>query len=86
MAVRSGVLPPVDGSSRLGLARRLGIDSVPSATLCEGALLRSLASGVAVYDTLFVELAVHSDCPLLTFDKAVLKAFPDIAMRPGQLR
>ncbi len=86
MAVRSGVLPPDEGPSRLSLARRLGIDSVPTATLCQGALLRSLASGVAVYDTLFVELAVRNACPLLTFDKAVLKAFPDVATRPGDTR
>jgi predicted nucleic acid-binding protein len=86
MAVRAGVLPPDEGPSRLSLARRLGIDSVPTATLCQGALLRSLASGVAVYDTLFVELAVRNACPLLTFDKAVLKAFPDVATRPGDTR
>jgi predicted nucleic acid-binding protein len=38
-----------------------------------------------VYDTLFVELAARSACPLLTFDKGVLKAFPDIARRPRDL-
>lgn len=85
MAVRSGVLPPEEGLVRLGLARRLGIESVMTATLCQGALLRSVASGVAVYDTLFVELAWRTGCPLLTFDKAVIKAFPDIAIRPRDL-
>ena len=82
MAVRSGVLPSEEGPVRLSLARRLGIESVAVGTLCQGALLRSMASGVPVYDTLFVELAVRAKCPLATFDKAVLKAFPDIAMRP----
>jgi hypothetical protein len=38
---------------------------------------------VAVYDTLFVELAVREEMPLATFDAAVLKAFPDIAVRPS---
>ncbi len=85
MAVRSGVLPPMDGPVRLGLARRLGVESIATATLCQGALLRSIASGVPVYDTLFVELAARSACPLVTFDKAVLKAFPDIAIRPREL-
>lgn len=85
MAVRSGVLPPEEGPVRLSLARRLGIESVTTATLCQGALLRSVASGVAVYDTLFVELAARMGCPLLTFDKAVIKAFPDIAIRPRDL-
>ena len=85
MAVRSGVLPAEDGPLRLSLARRLGIETVATATLSQGALLKSLASGVAVYDTLFVELAQRIRCPLVTFDKAVLKAFPDIAIRPSEL-
>ncbi len=85
MAVRSGVLPPDEGPVRLGLARRLGIETVATATLCQGALLRSVASGLSVYDTLFVELAARTGCPLVTFDKGVLKAFPDIALRPRDL-
>ena len=82
MAVRAGVLPAAEGPVRLGLARRLGIESIATATLCQGALLRAIASGVSAHDTLFVELAARSACPLLTFDKAVLKAFPEIARRP----
>lgn len=85
MAVRSGVLPPSEGHVRLSLARRLGVESVALATLCQGALLRSVGSGVAVYDTLFVELAARRRCPLLTFDKALIKAFPEIARRPREL-
>lgn len=81
-AVRTGLLSAEEGSVRFGLARRLGIESVPTATLCQGALLRSVASGVTVYDTLFVELAVRARCRLLTFDKALLRAFPEIALRP----
>lgn len=82
MATRSGVLSPDQAPTRLGLARRLGIESVATATLCQGALLRAVASGVSVYDTLFVELAVRLACPLLTFDKAVLREFPEVAVRP----
>lgn len=85
MAIRSGILLPADGPVRLSLAKRLGIESLNTATLCQGALLRSVASGIAVYDTLFVELAARTGCPLLTFDKAVIKAFPDIAIRPRDL-
>ena len=85
MAVRNGVLPPEEGPVRLSLARRLGIEGVATATLCQGALLRSVTSGLAVYDTLFVELAARTGCTLLTFDRAVLKAFPDIAIRPRDL-
>ena len=85
MAIRAGVLSPAEGPVRLSLARRLGIESVNTATLCQGALLRSVTSGIAAYDTLFVELAARTRCPLLTFDKAVIKAFPDIAIRPRDL-
>ncbi len=85
MAVRSGILPAEEGPVRLSLARRLGVESVATATLCQGALLRSVTSGVAVYDTLFVELAARTGCPLLTFDKTVIRAFPDIAIRPRDL-
>lgn len=86
MAVKAGVLSAADGPARLGLARRLGIESVATSTLSQGALLRAIESGVSVYDTLFVELAARSACPLVTFDKAVLKAFPDFACRPRDLR
>jgi predicted nucleic acid-binding protein len=85
IAVRAGVLSAEEGPARLGLARRLGIESVATATLCQGALLRAVTSGVPVYDTLFVELAARADCALVTFDKAVLRAFPDIARRPRDL-
>jgi predicted nucleic acid-binding protein len=85
MATRAGVLTARDAPARLGLARRLGIETVATATLCQGALLRAIDSRVPVYDTLFVELAARSACPLVTFDKAVLKAFPDFACRPRDL-
>jgi predicted nucleic acid-binding protein len=86
MAMRSGVLPVEEGPVRLGLARRLGIESVATATLCQGALLRAVTAGVPAYDTLFVELAARTDCPLVTFDRVVLRAFPDIARRPRELQ
>jgi predicted nucleic acid-binding protein len=85
MAIRAGVLPADKGPTHLSLAARLGIESVPTRTLLQGALLRSVTSGIAVYDTLFVELARREACPLATFDRAVLKAFPGIAARPSAL-
>lgn len=85
MAVKAGVLSAAEGPARLGLARRLGIESIATSTLSQGALLRAIESSVSVYDTLFVELAARSGCPMVTFDKAVLKAFPDIACRPRDL-
>lgn len=85
MAVKAGVLSAVDAPARLGLSRRLGIESVATTTLSQGALLRAIESGIAVNDTLFVELAARSSCPMITFDKAVLKAFPEVAYRPRDL-
>ena len=85
MAARTGVLPAEEAANRLALARQLGIEPVAVGGLMQGALLRSLATGIAVYDTLFVELATRAACPLATFDKALLKAFPDVARRPGTL-
>lgn len=85
MAVRAGIVSAEEGSKRLDLAARLGIHSVPSRTLWQGALFRSVESGVAVYDTLFVELAGRDRLPLATFDTRMLTAFPDIAKRPGDL-
>jgi predicted nucleic acid-binding protein len=85
MAVRAKVLPPEEAPKRLTLAAGLGIDSVSSRSLWHGALARSLSSGVAVYDTLFVELAAREHLHLATFDARVLKSFPDIAHRPALL-
>jgi predicted nucleic acid-binding protein len=85
MSTRSGVLTVPEARRRLVLSLRLGIASVASRSLWQGALLRSAKAGVAVYDTLFVELAVRCRLPLATFDKQLLKVFPDVAARPQQL-
>ncbi|MEZ5354253.1 MAG: type II toxin-antitoxin system VapC family toxin [Bryobacteraceae bacterium] len=85
MAVRTGAFSHDEGQVRLRLARRLGIESASISPLGPGALIRSVQSGVAVYDTLFVELAVRERCPLITFDGGVLRAFPDIAVSPRTL-
>lgn len=85
MAIRSGVLTADEGHRRLDLAARLRIRSVPIRTLWQAALARAAASDVAVYDTLFVELAVRRRLPLVTFDAKILKRFPDVARRPAAL-
>jgi predicted nucleic acid-binding protein len=85
LAARSGVLSQSEALMRFKLSRRLGITSVPPADLCQGALLRSIHSGLAVYDSLFVEVAIRTDRRLVTFDGALLRAFPDIAVRPDGL-
>jgi predicted nucleic acid-binding protein len=85
MAIRSGIVPADEGPKRLDLAGRLGIQSVPSRKLWHGAVSRAVRSGVAVYDTLFVELASRERLSLATFNGKVLAAFPEIAKRPGAL-
>ena len=85
MAIRADVIPANEGRNRLVFAAKLGIQSVPSKTLWQGALERAVHSGVAVYDTLFVELASRENLPLATFDAKVLAAFPEVAVRPRTL-
>lgn len=85
MATRRSILDLPEALHRLELARALGIHSVSVSSLWAGALARAHASGVAVYDTLFVELADRERIPLVTFDGPVIKAFPRIAMRPRSL-
>jgi len=85
MAARTSVLPAREASSRLALAARLGVQPVPVRTLWHGALVRSLQSGAAVYDTLFVELADREQLTLATFDQKLIRAFPAFAKRPKEI-
>lgn len=85
MATRHNVLSIQEARGRLILAESLGIHSVSNRALWQGALVRSHDSGIAVYDTLFVELAARERLRLATFDAALLKAFPSIAARPAEL-
>lgn len=85
MATRTGVLPATDAPARLAFASRLGVFSVSIRSLWQGALMRSVKSGVAVYDTLFIELAVREQAPLVTFDRKLMRAFPGLAMQPREI-
>jgi predicted nucleic acid-binding protein len=82
MAVRTGALLRDEGHRKLDMAARLGVRSIGIRPLWQPALARALASGVAAYDTLFIELATQGDLKLATFDSVVLKKFPEIARRP----
>jgi predicted nucleic acid-binding protein len=85
MAARAGVIATQEAPARLALASRLGVTSIPVRTLWHGALVRSMQSNVAVYDTLFVELADREGVALATFDRKLSRAFPEIARRPRDL-
>jgi predicted nucleic acid-binding protein len=86
MSVRHKVVSIQDAATRLALAGSLGIHSVSNRSLWLGALVRAHESKVAVYDTLFVELALRENLPLVTFDASLIKAFPNVAVRPSALR
>jgi predicted nucleic acid-binding protein len=86
MSIRAGVLSEIADSAKLFAARRLGIHTIETRALWHGALRRSVRSGLAVYDSLFVELAERERAPLVTFDQALLKKWPMIACRPRELR
>ena len=86
MATRNRILTIEEATTRLALADSLGIHAVPNRTLWQGALVRAHQSGIAVYDTLFVELATREQIPLATFDAVLLRAFPSIAARPAALK
>jgi predicted nucleic acid-binding protein len=85
ISIRAGVLSEASGPKKLRLAARLGINTVVTRTLWHGALLRSVRSGVALYDSLFVELAERERAPLATFDERLLRRWPAIAHRPADL-
>jgi predicted nucleic acid-binding protein len=75
-------LPEHEAHAALALAEKFVTHATPSADLWHTALELSTVSGVAVYDTLFVALALIRDEPLLTFDRRVLDTFPEVARRP----
>jgi predicted nucleic acid-binding protein len=85
MATRHNVLSIEEAANRLTLADGLAIHAVPNRSLWQAALVRAHQSRIAVYDTLFVELAIREQLPLATFDAALLKAFPGVAARPATL-
>lgn len=85
VAVRRGEFSPESALQRLAWAADLPIRTEPLAGLQGGALRRAMNHGVAVYDTLFVELAAQRGCPLVTYDTQLLRAFPRIACRPAAL-
>lgn len=85
VATRKQTIDLPEAARRLDFAGALSVRSVPVTTLWRGALARAYESGVTAYDTLFVELAEMERVPLVTFDNQVLKAFPNLARRPGDI-
>jgi len=83
-AQQSGVLTAEAAQDGITRAAGLGIRSVELRGLWHGALARAGLSGISVYDTLFVELAVRERTRLVTWDRRLLEGFPDCTCRPSQ--
>jgi predicted nucleic acid-binding protein len=80
--VRSGWLTADQATEALGSAEELmegGDFGVPAAEV----LGTAIASGCTAYDCEFVVLAQDLDVKLITLDRAVLKAFPQVAQALG---
>lgn len=58
--------------------------SVPVYSLWREALVVAEEYGCSTYDTLFIVLAARERCNLLTYDRKLLAAFPQIANTPGE--
>lgn len=85
MSARTGVVAEPEAVLKLRRAAALGIHSVATRSLWQGALVRALALNISVYDALFVELADRKGLPLATFDAKLIDACPAIAVRPREL-
>jgi predicted nucleic acid-binding protein len=60
------------------------IDEVtPTDTLWLTALDLAIRENHAAYDTIFVSLAIEKNCKVITYDKKLLKKFPNETMTPA---
>jgi len=79
--VRSGDLTLAQGSA--AMERAAALVAGREAPVESGEVLRlAHRSGCSTYDCEYVALAASFDVPLVTSDKAVLRAFPRVAVSP----
>lgn len=79
--VRSGTMTVAQGSAAMERAEKL-VDGREAPVDSRDVLQLSLDSGCSSYDCEYVALARFLDIPLVTSDKAVLGAFPAVAISP----
>lgn len=84
MAVRHQRVPEETAGRLFRTAERLITRTVAASGLWRSALRLSCERAHPVYDTLYVALAQREKVPLWTYDKGILKCFPDVAERPGE--
>ncbi len=83
--VKAGLLPARHAGPTMAVARRVVL---PERTLESGddeVLALAAKSGCSTYDCEYIAVAQELRLPLVTLNKQVLKAFPDIAVRPKDL-
>ena len=64
-------------------AEALVTEVVSASQLTEQALQLAVTWNVAVYDTLFVTLAIQRDSKLISCDNELLRKFPDVVISPS---
>jgi len=81
--VRTRNLPLEAGAAVLRDAEALVTQVVPSSALWEQALELAAVREHPTYDALFVALAAARDCKVVTYDRAMLAAFPEYTIEPA---
>ncbi len=85
LAVRAGVIDPIQAEKRLFLAERLVNKTIPARQVGKAALHLAITHDHPAYDTIFVALAILENVPLVTFDQGLLRKFPERAKRPSEV-
>lgn len=79
--VRNGRQPPERGTALFSLAAEV-LEAVTFEPDARRVMELVAASGCSSYDCEYIAVAEELGCRLVTWDRAVLQAFPDIAVRP----
>jgi len=85
LAIKKDAISLKQGIERLNLAKILINDSVQVDSLWNEALVIAIKMNHSPYDTIFVALAKREKIKLLTYDKKILRLFPEIAFLPNNL-
>jgi predicted nucleic acid-binding protein len=80
--VRAGLLPKSRAVATMTLTRRVLLPDRTFESDDEEVLALASKSGCSTYDCEYVAVARRLNVSLLTLDKQVLKAFPDVALLP----
>jgi predicted nucleic acid-binding protein len=82
--IREDEIAVDDGVEVLREAEALFTHVVPSSAIWERALRLSAEVDHPAYDTLFVAIAEHERTKVITYDRAMRRAFPDLTLSPTE--